>query len=525
MRVGPEINELGVNLGESRPTGRVGIFVVSFNAVQHLTRTISRIPPEVYEGVEEIFIFDDCSQDDTFYAGVGFKFVHGLDKLRIYKNTRNLRYGGNQKRGYLYALDRGFEVVVLLHGDGQYAPEMLWSLIEPLLSGEADMVMGTRMQGGALRGGMPLYKFVGNRVLTRIQNRLAGTRLSEFHSGYRAFRCDALRKVPFLRNSDEWHFDTQMILQFQGAGLRIREVPIPTFYGDEICHVNGLAYAWNCIRTTIGYRLHRKGLVYNRKYDTAKSEVEREQGYPGDADSLILDWFGARPASRVLEVGCGHGRLAAGVAAAGHRVVGVERDAQAAADAARRGVEVACADPEGCEFSELGREFDVVLAADILEHVRNPGEVLARAVQALRADGLLLLVVPNIANLLIRVLLLLGYFPYGGRGILDRAHLQFFTLRSALELVHESGLKLQTVRATTLPVPLVFPSLAAGLPGRLLFRILTLLTRRFKKLLGYQFVIEAQKVGYREEREAVSGTCPPKATPDSPDQARSFRVA
>jgi glycosyltransferase involved in cell wall biosynthesis len=247
--------------------GRIGVFVVSFNASRHLRRTISRIPADVYERVEEIYVFDDCSQDDSFHAGVEFKTERRLDKLRVYTNTCNLRYGGNQKRGYLYAMDRGFDVVVLLHGDGQYAPEVMWDLIEPILSGEADLVIGTRMRGrSALRGGMPLYKFIGNRTLTWIQNRLSGLRLSEFHSGYRAYRVAALRQVPFLVNSDEWHFDTQIILQFHHAGLRIREVPIPTFYGDEICHVNGPSYAWNCVRTTLGYRLHRMGLVWDGKY-------------------------------------------------------------------------------------------------------------------------------------------------------------------------------------------------------------------------------------------------------------------
>src|SRR4026209_1863123 len=110
--------------------GRIGVFVVSFNASRLLPRTISRIPPEVYERVEEIYVFDDCSQDNTFDTGVEFRAERGLEKLRIYTNTRNLRYGGNQKRGYLYAMDRGFDVVVLLHGDGQYAPEVMWTLLE-----------------------------------------------------------------------------------------------------------------------------------------------------------------------------------------------------------------------------------------------------------------------------------------------------------------------------------------------------------------------------------------------------------
>lgn len=484
-------------------TARIGVFVVTFNASRHLRQTLTRIPPEVYDRVEEIFVFDDCSPDDTFTAGVQHKHESGLEKLRVYANTRNLRYGGNQKRGYLYALDRGFDAVVLLHGDGQYAPEVMWSLVEPILSGEADLVMGTRMRGlSALRCGMPFYKFAGNRILTAVQNRLAGLRLSEFHSGYRAFRVEALRRVPFLVNSDEWHFDTQIILQFHNAGLRIREVPIPTFYGDEICHVNGLGYAWNVLRTTLGYRLHRMGLVWDAKYrhETESAPGYEYRPYPHSSHAVIREYFRRHTPARVLELGCADGRLAAELASQGHTVVGIESSSRAAAQAAGRGVAVLCADPETCDFTELRQQFDVLLAADILEHFRDPGAVLARASRQLTANAEVILAVPNVANLFIRLLLLLGRFPYGRRGILDRTHLHFFTLRSALELIRESGWKVRTVTPTPLPVPLVFPRAAGTLPGRGLFGLLAAATRVFRRLLAYQFVIVADKVAYREER-------------------------
>jgi glycosyltransferase involved in cell wall biosynthesis len=233
---------------------RIAIFVIAYNAVRHLIRTIERIPPEVYANVEEIFVIDDASSDNTYYAALGYKYHHAVEKLKIFRNEKNQRYGGNQKVGYRYAIERGFDVVCMLHGDGQYAPEALPLLLEPFEQG-ADMVFGSRMMtpGEARKGGMPLYKYVGNRVLTKMQNRLTGLGISEFHSGYRLYNCHALREIPFASFTNEWHFDTQILLALHERQKKIVERPIPTYYGDEICHVNGMAYAAHCMFTSARY--------------------------------------------------------------------------------------------------------------------------------------------------------------------------------------------------------------------------------------------------------------------------------
>ena len=168
------------------------------------------------------------------------------------RQRRNLGYGGNQKFGYRWLAEHGCDIAVLLHGDGQYAPEVLPEILAPLVEGRADVVLGSRMlvPGGARGGGMPLYKYVGNKILTRFQNRVSGLVLSEWHSGYRAFSLDALARIPFEENSDGFDFDTEVLLQLLDSGARIVEVPIPTYYGDEICRVNGLAYATRRLRST-----------------------------------------------------------------------------------------------------------------------------------------------------------------------------------------------------------------------------------------------------------------------------------
>lgn len=239
---------------------RIGIFIIAYNAVNHLNKTISRIPPEVYERVEEIFVIDDCSQDNSYYAALGYKSEFNIQKLTVHRNHKNQGYGGNQKVGYQYAIDRGLDIVALIHGDGQYAPEALPSLLEPLVNGEAEMVFGSRMAtpGAARRGGMPMYKYLGNRILTTVQNRLSGLKLSEYHSGYRLYSVEALKRIPFESFTNTWHFDTQIILAMAERNFRIVERPIPTYYGDEICHVNGIPYAFHCLTTTYQFYRNRK---------------------------------------------------------------------------------------------------------------------------------------------------------------------------------------------------------------------------------------------------------------------------
>jgi glycosyltransferase involved in cell wall biosynthesis len=236
---------------------KIGVLVVAYNARNTLRGVLQRIPPAVGNKIQEIFVFDDASKDDTHQVGLECQQDLHEGKLSIYRNPVNLMYGGNQRRGYQYAISQGFDIVVLLHGDGQYAPEVMQDLLSPLESGQAEMVMGSRMmiKGAARQGNMPMYKYIGNRVLTGMENALIGANFTEFHSGYRAYSVHALRTIPLESLTTNWHFDTQIILEFMKRGYRIREVPIPTYYGDEICHVNGIPYAWNCVRETLNYAI------------------------------------------------------------------------------------------------------------------------------------------------------------------------------------------------------------------------------------------------------------------------------
>ena len=247
--------------------GKIAIFIVTYNAVNFIDSVLDRIPENIKKKVKEIYVFDDASKDNTYYAAIGYKTIKKFKKLHIFKNRVNLGYGGNQKAGYKYAIKKGYDIVVLLHGDGQYAPEELSKLLKPLEEDKVDMVFGSRMRGRPLKGGMPLHKFIGNKILTLIENLFLGLNLSEYHSGYRLYNCHALKQVPFDRCSNDFHFDTDILIQFKIKKLKIAEIPIPTHYGKEISYVNIFKYGSSILWSVVSYKLHQLKIRKEYKFD------------------------------------------------------------------------------------------------------------------------------------------------------------------------------------------------------------------------------------------------------------------
>lgn len=251
---------------ENKKQKKIAIFVIAYNAETTLKWVLDRIPAEVKKKVSEIFVFDDYSKDKTYDVGVEYKLKSKIKNLNIYRNEKNLGYGGNQKRGYDYAIKQGHDIVVMLHGDGQYAPEVLPSLLKPFDDDRIALVMGSRMLGKPLKGGMPLYKYFGNKFLTFIENAFLGLNITEYHSGYRIYNCHALQKVPYHLCSDNFHFDTDIIIQFKHHNLKIVERPIPTYYGNEICYVNVIQYGLNVLKSILQYKLHLWRIKKIRKF-------------------------------------------------------------------------------------------------------------------------------------------------------------------------------------------------------------------------------------------------------------------
>ncbi len=495
---------------------RIAIFVIAYDAVNTLAETIDRIPAEVMAKVEEIFVIDDCSQDNTYYAALGYKEVRKLDKLRIFRNPVNLRYGGNQKAGYRYAIERGFDIVVMLHADGQYAPEVLPRLLEPLENGEAEMVFGSRMAAGGdpLKGGMPLYKFLGNRVLTWLENHIVGMNLSEFHSGYRLYDCKAIAALPFELNSNEWHFDTEILIQYKEAGMRIAERPIPTYYGDEICHVNGIAYAFNCLKSALAYRFHKNNWIHLPKFDVARKPLYQFKPDPYSSHARVLEVVERERPRRVLEVGTADGYLTKRFVELGCEVVGIELDPALAEGAAVHCDRMLVGDVEALDLSDLG-EFDMIVCADVLEHLRDPQAQLARLVERLKPGGQVVVSLPNVAMWLWRLKLLFGRFEYEPKGPMDETHLRFYTRATALKLLKRGGLEVQAAAATPIPLPVISPSFGPGRRLAFVHALNAALTRLRPTLLGYQFVLTARRPLKPAIAPPGSGPLRPVALPET----------
>lgn len=434
------------------PAPRVGVLVVAYNAATTLVRTLDRLPADFRASVDHILLADDASQDDTYAVGLAYREASDLP-LTVVRHEKNLGYGGNQKAGYAWAIGHGLDVVVLLHGDGQYAPEVIDDLVAPLVDGRADAVFGSRMmtRGGALRGGMPLYKFAGNRVLSTFQNSMTGLRLSEWHSGYRAYRVDALRDLPLAEYTNDFDFDTQIILGLHAAGKRIHEVPIPTYYGDEICYVNGLQYARNVAKDVVRFKAQSIGFGHGTtSVDTTAYEMKSS---PHSSHGRLLAWLGAGPTGTVLDVGCSDGRFGAQVRRLGHVVHGVDLvKHDGIADRLDHFVEV---DLNAGLPREVGSGYDRIVAADVVEHVVDPARLLRDLGTRLAPGGELLVSIPNFGHWYPRGRTTLGLFDYDTRGPLDQGHVRFFTRRSFERLVRESGLTVIERDVVGVPVDII----------------------------------------------------------------------
>ncbi len=472
---------------------RLLIFVVAYNDEARIESVLARIPRAVRGGDEfdtEVLVIDDASTDRTLERSDGFQTRTTDMRLRVFRNPVSQGYGGNQKIGFHYAIQNGFDIVALLHGDGHYAPECLPDLLAPVVKGEAQAVFGSRViAGGAPQGGrMPLYKYIGNRLLTRLQNWLLGSSLSEFHSGYRVYHTDALRSIPFQYNADGFGFDTDLTIQLLDNGVRVREVPIPSYSAVELRHFGGIRHAKYVIGTTIRSRLQRRAFIYyHPKFDYSRdnSVYTSKLGF-ASSHQFAVDMVA--PESVVVDIGCGPGIVAAELSRKRCTVYGVDQEIRPSAS------EV-CAHVQQCDLNTCNIAFseerlDAILMLDIIEHLDSPEEFLLRLRESFsRYAPKLILTTGNVAFIAVRASLLLGRFNYGKKGILDMTHKRLSTFASVRRALANAGYDIERVTGIPVPFPLVF---GASRLSSFLLVVNKLLICFSRSLFSYQIAVIAR---------------------------------
>lgn len=471
---------------------KVLIFIVSYNAEHFIESVLARIPREVFDNPTyetEVLVIDDQSPDDTFFRALDYQRDHPEIKLTVLHNPQNQGYGGNQKIGYHYAIKHGFDAVILLHGDGQYAPELIPQMIQPILDDSADVVFGSRMirKTDALRGGMPIYKWLGNQILTTLQNRILKTQLAEFHTGYRAYSVKALASIPFQYNSNYFDFDTDIIIQMLDTGKRIKEIPIPTYYGDEISRVNGIRYGFLILKTSIQSRLVPRGIFYDPRFDYLADGTQYTPKLDfSSSHRFALDRIPA--GGTILDVGCGPGFMAEALAPRKGKLISLDLHihpkTQQFSDIT---VE---ADLEKYEFQEQWGKIDTILLLDIIEHLRQPEALLTRLRLRYAQDApQVIITTGNIGFIVIRLGLMLGQFNYGKRGILDLDHTRLFTFSALRRVLLNCGYEIVEEQGIPAPFPL---ALGDNALSRFLLALNRLLLFFSKGMFAYQMAFVAK---------------------------------
>lgn len=476
---------------------KVLIFIVAYNAENTITNVLKRIPKNLSKKYNlSILIIDDASPDNTkevaeYYLNQGY-----WCKIRILKNQFNQGYGGNQKLGYQYAIDNDFDVVALLHGDGQYAPEELPYLIKPFtMKNLPGAVFGSRMISAknAIKGGMPYYKFVGNKVLTTFQNLLLGSNLSEFHSGFRIYNVETLKNLPFKLNTNDFHFDTEIIVQLFSFGSHVIELPIPTYYGDEKCHVNGIKYAWDVIKTSIKARIIKMGIFYDPKFSFDKTHTRSKVNTLNflSLDSLILKKI--KKGSVILDLSHDKNNLLNALKKYKNcKIISIK-------------------DPLNLDQKIFTDQFlsqiNYIFILDLINRLDDPESLLKKIRGKLNAKTHIDIIVSsaNIGFFITRIMLFFGHFNYARRGILDIQHKRLFTLKSFEQIFKYQGFEITSKEYLPGPYPL---AINFNFLSKSLLKINILLIKALPGLFSYQMFYSIKSTPETEWllKQAISQT-------------------
>jgi 2-polyprenyl-3-methyl-5-hydroxy-6-metoxy-1,4-benzoquinol methylase len=410
--------------------------------------------------------------------------------LLVHRDLRNGDYGGARKAAFEHALRRGFDLCIVLRGDGRHPPEKLPELLHAALHRPEGLVLASRLvhKLETWRAGMSAARLAAHTLSTAFQNRVLGLRLDDYHSGFRLYPRRLLESVPFQLDADDQAFDVQIVIQARALGVPIHEVPVVPAWKEYASDLDGLAHVLRACVHAADYRLHQLHVTRRGRYFVDQGvHYTLKRSHTG-SHMQIVDAI--RPDTRVLDLGCSQGLLARPLREKNVRVTGVDLGGPE-----RRAAHLEAYHERDLEQPlelPVGREFDFVVISDVIEHLRNRNQLLRAARRYLKPDGRLIVSTPNVALWFYRLSLLAGRFEYGPRGVLDETHVHLYTGASFRREVERAGFRVVRRRVTALPFEVVFRSTGRSRLMRGVAGAYHALARAWPSLFAYQFILEAE---------------------------------
>ena len=451
---------------------------------------LNQIPKSVASWDHEILILINSSGDSISKAVDNSIKKHKSFNIRILFNLQHLGYGGNQKLAFYYAIKHNFDFVLLIAGSGQYAPEQLEKLAFSLASSNSQALIGSRFleKSNSIKNQMPLYKYLGIKTITLLQNLILGMKFSEYHSGFRIYKTKALAEIPYAFNSNGRQFDTEVLIQLKLRGFKLQELPVSSLSGKAHPISDYIRYGIGSILISLKTRLHQMSLSYERKFDVGDISTdgfkdEIKLGYPSSLQFAIDE---VSEKHRVLDIGCGNALIGTELKKQGCYVEGIDFESSKG----KNNID---------KFTQLNlnnnnleipvNEFDYVLLMDVLEHLDEPENfVYNLRVKAKGKAPKIIVSVPNIGFINNRIQLLFGRFDYGIRGTMYLGHKRMFTFNAIGKLFEQAEFKITKCQGIPAPFPV---AIGDNWLSRLFLGINQGLIKILPKLFSYQIFLVA----------------------------------
>jgi len=479
---------------------KVLLLIVCYKAQSSITSVLERIPQNIWKNEHyhtESLIIDNVSQDKTFNIAEEYASKHPEWNITILYNPKRQGYGSNQKLGYFYAIRGGFDIIVVMHEEGRHAPEHLDRMIMPIVDNETDAVFSSEMIQfmDIFKNKEVFCKWFSNQILTCVKNKIIRSKLSEFHGNHRAYNVHVLKTIPFKHNSNDYDFDTDIIIQLTDKKKSVQEIPIPIFYGNEISLRQRIPNAFKEIQSCILSRVIKYGIYYHPKFDYEPDSNYRYREKFGYPSSQQFAFDQVPHGATVIDIGCGPGFMAEKLNS--KKVKTASIDLQIQYRMKEHSWKSIKADVEKYDFDEEFGKVDHILALDIIEHLKSPERLLTVLRKRFSKDApKLIITTGNIGFFPIRLGLLFSSFNYGKRGILDMDHTRLFTFSTLQKTLEMNGYEIKN----KIGIPAPFP-LATG-NGRLSY-ILLLINQALifisKSLFSYQIAIIAKPLPTLED--------------------------